>query len=200
MKIKTSQFCSISRSKDWQNWLKEIDADLHDELLEVVSKRGCRAITKLMMDIYRSLIKDGHRDSFETFMKRRFPYMITDDREVRRRSHEIEEYNKDNFKNKEPKIIQPKIRSAENIEIFKDYRANILSFPQRLILDGDIETLESRVKKFIADKSGTDYIIVNDKAYIEYFLPQYKDIVEKIPIERREIHAYRMKMKQSEEQ
>jgi hypothetical protein len=56
MRIKTSSFCGLARSDDWQKWLKATSEELYRELMKTVnSRKGCRANSNKMMDIYYSL-------------------------------------------------------------------------------------------------------------------------------------------------
>lgn len=168
IKLKTSQFCGIARNKDWQLWLKDIDQDLYDQLNKTIGNNGCRSVMKIMIDIYKSLYDNGHGKKLEDFVNRRFPYII------------------DNV----PHTFKSKKSLNTESVVFKCYKPHILTFPHKLILEG--ENLEQRVRDFLYDKIDYDYIIVDNKAYIEYFNSQYKNVAIKIPPEQREIHCYRM--------
>jgi len=174
MKVRTSQFCALSNNKDWKAWLERIDPELHQELVDAGHRIGCRARQTLMMKIYRELYKRGHGPTFETLIRTRFPY-LEDQRHLEKKP--------------EP---QPKTVELDS-PVFKTYKPHILSFPHKLIMEGN--DLERRVKEFVSTKLSADYVIVDGKAYIEYFMPHYKGVINKIPPEKREIHVYKMKQR-----
>lgn len=181
MRVKNGQFCSISKKKEWQEWLANIDEDLYDMLMTVVNeRRGCRTNKEIMMKIYRLLYERGHGADFEQFIDNHFPWMIES-----RRNHISS------------KIC--KVRSSTNCKeinkhkVFKSYRPDLLTFPHKLILVDDVNVIEERVKAFVADKILIDYIIIDDHAYIEYLQPKYADLIDEIPMEAREIHTYQMR-------
>ena len=58
--IKTSAFCGLSRSEDFQKWLEVTAQDLHEDLLTVVhAARGCRANSNKMMDSKENMVVTG---------------------------------------------------------------------------------------------------------------------------------------------
>ena len=200
MKIKTSSFCAISRSQDWNVWLRETAADLHNELQATLnSHKGCKANSEKMVDIYNALYQRGLGVKFEEFIQRRFPYIIEGQTRV----------------STLPKTPQPAVTSIPAVQsvskpivaympadytamnkhkVFRAFRPDVLSFPQKHIIVGDPQQLMGLVQEFVKDKVGIDYIIVEDRAYIEYFDNRHADVVSKIPRHSREIYAYRQRV------
>ena len=90
--------------------------------------------------------------------------------------------------------------SLNRHDVFKMYRPDILSFPQKLIIVDHPKNLYDRVQRFTQDKLAVDYIIIEDHAYIEYFDMKYAAVIDKIPRENRDIYLYRLKMRQNAQQ
>lgn len=189
MKLKINHFCGLSSATDWRVWLRSVAPDLHDKLVNNPNK-GCKANQERMVEIHKDLIDRGMQATLENFLRQRFPYVITEeDRSTLRTAPP------------KPKIepIKPVVGHIEQMnkhKVFRNYRPDILSFPHKYIIVGEPSSLVERIKTFTFDKVGVDTIIVEDHAYIEYFLKRYSDVVEKIPKENRDIWIYRQKAKQ----
>ena len=82
-----------------------------------------------------------------------------------------------------PSIIRTNINETyERDYIFPNYNPHIQTYPRRVILfHNDSRKLAARVKSFIKDKMINDYIIIDNRAYIEYLNTNESDLVEKIP-------------------
>jgi len=190
LEIKTSAFCGLSRSQDWQNWLKLEAPDLHDSLLETIQKGGgCRANSSKMMEVYFELLKRKKQQPLETFLQRRFPWLIK----------KPQTQTKQSKRTTPPIIPQTNARDWESLnkhKVFASYRPDILSFPRKLIIVDNHAKLYNRIQRFIVNKLAADYMIIEDYAYIEYFEPKDAGIIDKIPRERRDIYKYRQKMAQ----
>jgi hypothetical protein len=199
--IKTSAFCGLSRSEDFQRWLKSTAEDLHEDLLTVIgSAKGCRANSNKMMDIYFELNDRGLEPHLITFLKRRFPWIIKDNPHppAPNRVREVK-----NIRN-EQRISQLKSvkdwASLNRHNVFRSYRPDILSFPQKLIIVDHPNNLYDRIQRFVGDKLAVDYLIIEDHAYIEYFDMKYAAVIDKIPRENRDVYLYRLKMRQDAQQ
>lgn len=207
MRIKFSSFCGLSRNPDWQSWLQGIADDLHYDLMQTIrSSKGCRANSKKMYDIYHALYSKNKGKEFESFMRRRFPYMVLEGEKSPQPAPKILAKRKP-----DPKLIQHRGHEAatdrsarEHYEklnkhkIFKSYRPDLMVFPQKMILVDKPENLYNQVHRFIKNKLAADYIIIEDRAYIEYFEPRFASVVDKIPREKREIWVYRQKARQAD--
>lgn len=197
--IKTSAFCGLSRSEDFQNWLEVTAQDLYEDLLTVVeAAKGCRANSNKMMDIYFELNDRGLEPHLITFLKRRFPWVIKESK--------LPPSPQLNFqKEKTDQIIRRAAitkdwQSVNKHHVFQSYRPDILSFPQKMILIDDPNKLYDKVQKFVQNKLAVDYILIDDHAYIEYFDMKYAAVVDKIPRENRDIYKYRWKMQHSNDE
>lgn len=195
--IKTSAFCGLSRSTDWQSWLKETAPDLYLSLMSTVgSAKGCRANSNKMMDIYFELNKRGLEPDLLLFLKRRFPWIIKSESEsttaeIRKDGQKASAIH--SLKNSK---TSKDLSSLNKHKVFPFYRPDILSFPQKFIILDDPSKLQDRVKRFTENKLGVDYIIVEDRAYIEYFEPKYAAAIDRVPKESRDIYKYRLKLQQ----
>jgi len=179
MKLRTSSFCGISRTKDWQAWLKQVAPDLLKDLVETLKIAGCRKSKSKMISIYRDLYSRNLGPKLESFIEERFPHLIDN------------KLSKSELA-KSTVVGTTKVQ-ADNV-VFKNYRPDMLTFPHRLILTSeDPATLEIKVKKFVIDKYGVDYIIIGDRAYIEYFDKRYAKVVDQIDPDKRELAIYRRK-------
>jgi hypothetical protein len=195
MELKSSAFCSLSRSADWQVFLKDIAPDLHKDLKRTLSSsKGCRANSNKMMDIYHEINKRGLEKDLEVFLKRRFPWIIKQKHQPTRKAVKKQVMKAQVTRAKNPTVRNWKTLNKHNV--FKIYRPDMLSFPQKLILVGNAETLYDNVQNFVKDKLAVDYVIIEDRAYIEYFEAKYASVVDKIPRNKRDIFQYRKKMQQ----
>lgn len=193
MEIHTHSFCGISQSEDWQNWLAEIDEELHADLMITLNQRkGCRTNSNKMKEIYVKLYENGNGLAFEDFITRRFPWLIKSHKQVQPK---IDQQPTQTTKPTKP-LIPQEAADLNKHQVFKAYRPNILSFPQKLIISGNPSNLQKHIQTFCRDKLAVDWIIIEDRAYIEYFLPKFANLISRFPREKREIYQYRKKLEQ----
>lgn len=193
MELRTSAFCSLSRSSDWQTFLDDIAPDLCRDLKHTIkTSKGCRSNSNKMMDIYFELEKRGLKKDLEVFLKRRFPWIVKQKTIPKKQS--LKQAIKITQAQRAVEKISKNWDALNAHKVFKTYRPDVLSFPQKLILIGVPETLYDNVQEFIRNKLAVDYIIVDDRAYIEYFDAKYSNVVDKIPRESRDIYKYRQKI------
>lgn len=188
MKVRISHFCALSRAEDWQNWLSSVAPDLLESLQKTINRGGCKDVSDEMIRIYKEIYARNFGPKFETLIRNRFPYII--DSGVNKRAIKpAPTVNK--VPNKYPRIS---VIKGDDF-LFKNYSPGLLTFPQRIIFSGKLEQLQEAINKFVADKVGVDYVIIGNKAYIEYFESKYKDIVNKVAPEKREIFKYKQSLK-----
>ena len=133
-----------------------------------------------MMDIQVGLEKRKLLPKMIDFLKKEYPYTID----------EIQEGNKKTI------IRQKKARilAKSSKEVFEHYHPNLLTFPQKAVFENDdVDVLLKEVREFCNGKVGVDYIIIRNKAYVEYFKLKHAKESKKISKARREIYQYRMK-------
>ena len=187
-KIRINEFCGISRNKIWQDWLLTKAPDLHKSLMDILSEAvgGCKKNTAAMVDIYNTLVRRGNEYDLTTFLMKEFPVALE---EIQNNA-----YKADNqVKNVDPEAYKD-LQGPNKHKIFKSYNPSILSFPQRIIIiDPNLQNLNRRIRNFIKDKIDPDFLIIEDRAYIEYFMPKYKQEASKFPSEMRELRQWRNK-------
>jgi hypothetical protein len=168
--------------------------ELYDGLVNAPVK-GCRAKSEKMIQIKETLYTIGKGLELESFIQRRYPYMIAQGNStIKEPSRQYLEIVKSK-PTTEPKQSDH-IDSLNEHKVFKHYRPDLLTFPHKYIIVGSSPTLPDLIKAFIVDKVGVDYIIIDNHAYIEYFTRRYSDVAEKIKQENREIWIYKQRQKQ----
>lgn len=197
LRLHYSKFCGLARTPEFRTWLKSTSSDLEDYLAQASPVGGCKARADRMVHVYNRLYETGKGEIFENFIKERFPYVI--DKNVGA-SIDPHKYMTAIQKKVAPAPI-PSIQSeagkALDIHgVFKIYKPDILTFPQkRIIVNSDRTQLDAQVNTFVMDKFGVDTLIIGDRAYIEYFEPRYKEVVSKIHPEKRDIYQYKQRNK-----
>lgn len=139
--------------------------------------KSCKSNKEVMVSIYHELIKRKLDGELITFLRQYYPIAVRLDPASTSES------------------TKKSIRSDSNKHgVFKFYRPHLLTFPQKMIfIDDDRNKLLSRVKRFVSNKISVDYIIIDDRAYIEYFEPRFEPEVSKVRDVDREIYTYRRK-------
>lgn len=192
LSVKTNLFCGISERASWKQWLRNTAPDLYNKLIETQRQTSCRKNTAMMKEIRTDLYNRGLGNQFETFIRVNFPTIIETEEVVVAQNHDSQ--------TAKPIVnppAAPKIALAAAINkhgVFKNYRAGLLTFPhRRIFVNPNKNHLEAIVKSFLKDKIGSDYLIIEDHAYVEYFNPVYSDQAEKIKKESRDIYQFRLK-------
>jgi hypothetical protein len=160
---------------------------LSEKLLKHLKKnKGCKSNREVMQIIRRKLDERDLSVKLVKFLRQIFPLAL-------RPVMTIE----NNKATPEPPKIN-KVSEMNKHKVFKIYKPHILTFPHKLIMrDGDPVLLEKKAKRFIKTKIRTDYIIIEDTAYIEYFDPRFREEADQIDPATREIDQYRRKQKVS---
>jgi len=177
-KIKARQFCSLSKEIKWQNWLKSVAPDLNRDLLSHLTKsKSCRSNSEKMSVIQKELATRGKSMDMVNFLKKEFPIVIEEE-------------------NDKPQAITIKRSSNPGRLVFAYYNPELLTFPHKLIMENtDQQQLTRDVKDFCSKHFGTDYVIIENMAYIEYFPLKYESEVSKIDYTTREIVLFRKRFK-----
>lgn len=185
-----SKFCGLARQDAFKAWLKTISSELHNYLVQPTN--SCKARAERMVFIYNKLYESGKGGEFESFIKSRFPYIIdhgADQTETKKHRVVAKQPN-----DSSRLVIRQDVNALNKHKVFKMYKPDLLTFPQkRIIINPNADQLKAQVAHFITNKFGVDYIIIDDRAYIEYFDPRYKSSVDKISRESREIYQYRQR-------
>ena len=181
-RIKHNQFCALSKEEKFQLWLAGINSELYDELIKhLETYSSCASNRGKMIIINRKLEDLGLKDKLMEFLKEHYPLTI----EYVDEKSEPEQI----IDNSQIKVIF----TLKDDIIFPNYYPNLLTFPQKMVVQGPPQILETYVKNFIADKINCDYIIIGDKAYIEYFCRKYKQEAAMVKPESRDIFKYKQR-------
>jgi len=188
LKLKESQFCGMSRSKAWLEWIAAAAKDLHDDLVQThKSGRGCRANREKMLSLRKALYDRGMGSRFEEFILKTFPFLIEREEPKQQQATVVHKTVQSL-----PVPSQSKDHRLNKHKIFKYYRPDLLKFPHQLIIqDGDPKELERKVKEFVSDKIGVEILVIEDTAYIEYVMPKFADVLSKMSPKLYEIKAHR---------
>ena len=176
--LRTDQFCALSTDQTFHQWLEGVDQGIYVGL-QVHLKRspGCRANKEYMKMVRRQLSASGLNEELIKFLRDYFPTVLKP-------------------------IIEPKEEVKVDLSdlnkhgVFRIYKPHILTFPHKyIIIDVNREQLDKKVAGFIKDKIEVDYVIIGDRAYIEYFEPRFKEEANTVPEEIREIWLYKKRRK-----
>ena len=166
MKIKTDQFCGLATSPSFQTWLYNNDVELYRSFISGLQQsRGCSQNRELMLELLTEIQNRGNSDSLAVFISKNYPHMIDGNESMR--------------------------SSYDDDTVFSNYNPNILTYPRRMIVEGDERSLNRQAREFLLDKMKGDYIIVGNKLYIEYLEKKDKSIANSIPLSNWQIANYR---------
>jgi len=181
-RIKQTQFCSLSREKEWQNWLESIAPHLYQELIGHLSlDLGCGSNKLKMIEIQNRLIELNLGSKLIQFLQDHYSFVL----EVVRTKEDIliRKSLKTLLLNKAP--MTPKV--------FEYYNPNIMTFPHKKIFyNSDVDVLKKDVLRFCVDKIGFDFLIIGSYAFVEFFLQEYKSESDKIDNKKRELYKFRL--------
>lgn len=167
MRIKTEQFCSLATSPSWQAWLFHYDGDIYRRFIRRLQEsRGCSENKELMKDLLEQIQKNGGSDAVSDFLRKHYPHMIEGGTAA----------SNSDFDN-----------------VFVHYNPIVLTYPRRIIFTGPARELQKKVREFTIDKIKSDYIILGERAYIEYLDKTDEIIMSKIPLSNWQIAAYRQR-------
>lgn len=184
MDIREGTFCGLARNPEWQKWLLEIAPDLHAQLLDTLEhSRGCHTNRDKMLEILSVLKIREKMPEFEQLVRERFPYVEDKKSGIKAKL---------NKKQQKFTTQRPIPTTRDEHGVFKIYKPHLLTFPAKIIIsDKDRNSLERRLFHFIRNKIGVDYLIIGNRAYVEYFFPQYRATLEKMSADDREIAKFR---------
>jgi hypothetical protein len=149
LKVRTSTFCGIATSPVWQSWLFEYSQDLYRNFMaKLHESKGCAENRQIMMDLLDGIQKDGHEDVLVAFLQQRFPTAL---------------------------LANPAPAGKIDNNIFPDFTPGVLTYPHRHIIDSG-DNIQQQIAEFLKDKGRSDILVKNGVAYIEYLLPEEKDM------------------------
>ena len=186
MIVDVTNFCSLSRAADFQEWLKSVSPSCHTDLIEHLKLgKSCGSNKNKMRIIYDELKKLNLNDALIAFLKSTHPNMV-----IAEESDTI----------KPEPAPPPKLTAEEaNVhKVFPFYKPGLLLLPQQGILVGDTyESVLNQVVGFLRNKISTDYIILKSSlywhGYVEYFDKRFMGDVAKVDRSKRPIAQYKAK-------
>jgi hypothetical protein len=177
VKVRVDKFCTLSTSPPWQAWLYNFDAGLCKRFLKRMSEsRGCNQNRDVMIDTLGEIEKLDGGDRLIAFLTQHYPHMLVADTNER--------------------VPTQAAQPAGDDEIFGHYNPNILTYPRRLILVGAEHELKRKVQSFLVDKIRSDFVIVGDKAYVEFLNRGDEGVLDKVPVKNWLIAAWRLRTAQ----
>lgn len=172
MRIRVDKFCSLSTSPPWQAWLYHFNGDLCRRFLKRLQEsRGCNHNRDLMMETLTEVEKLDGGDRLIAFLTQHYPHML-----VAETGEKVP-----------AQAASARVGSGD--EIFEHYNPNILTYPRRMIFEGP--DLQRVVRSFLVDKIKSDFVIVGDKAYVEYLTRDDSGVMNSIPVKNWLIAAWR---------
>lgn len=191
LKLKISTFCHLVYSKPFLQWLSGIDTDLHKLLIDR-KPTGCKGNREIMLKVHAELYARNKGDEFEVFIKERYPHVIDNNDLVKHTKKQARAV----IPPPTPVIEQTKqvFANDPNLNkhgIFPAYNPQVLMFPHRRIIAGQPNTLQSAIEEFSKKKQILDWIIIEDRAYVEWISAKYVGILDKIPEHQYCIRKYK---------
>jgi hypothetical protein len=171
MMLKVDQFCSLVTNPSWQAWLYKFDAELYTEFAERLrAARSCSDNREVMASMLPKIEDRNGKDQLIAFLRQSFPHVI-DEKAVAKKADE------------------------QYPPVFEHTNSRIISYPRRVIFDGDTQSLKQKILQFTIDKPKHDSIIIKDKAYVEYLRREDMQVAHQIPLKNWKIAEYRIKYK-----
>jgi len=167
MRVKIEQFCTLATSPSWQAWLYHFSTHMYKKFVHnLQNSKGCSENRDIMKGIVEAIDRVGGTDKFFQFLQEQYPHMLVND------SKHVD-------------------RSDDAHGIFDGYVHGILTYPHRIILKGSGEALKNKVESLLSKKGKSDYIIIDDIAYIEYLERSEEELVDQIPSDNWKLSVYR---------
>ncbi len=191
--IQENQFCGLSKEITFQEWLKNISPSLYKDLLtHLNTSASCKSNTSKMINIQNKLIEIGKGVNLVNFLREKFPNTVlrVDDVQQAQKVAKILPRRKET-------TATEYLESIDESIVFRFYNPHLLTFPLKAVFRNiDTIALRKDVMKFLSDKYDGDYVIVGNKAYIEFFKSKHEKEAQLIPKQKREVYQYRMRVDQ----
>jgi hypothetical protein len=172
-KINSNEFCYLAKSELFLTWLQNLSSDMHVDLINfLASGKGCSENRAKMYDLLQAIVNNRQwAVALESFLVRNFPNMLVDDAKPQ---------------------AQASSRGADNKhKVFAYYDPSLATFPRRIIFSSD--DLQKQVRDFCAKQFYCEWIIVEDRAYVEYVPHNAAVNKSEIPEKNWQIRAFKKK-------
>jgi hypothetical protein len=176
-KINSAEFCYLAKSELFLTWLKNLDTDLHQDLMNfLMGGHGCSENRVKMYELLRIITKNRQwAIALESFLVQHFPAMIIDDTK--------------NSTSSSRRIMSKEVDNKH--KVFTYYDSSLATFPRRIIFSGG--DLHKQVNDFCSRQFYCEWVIIEDRAYIEYVAPDAAAHKENIPDKNWQIRAFKKK-------
>ena len=170
-KINSNEFCYLAKSELFLTWLKSLDSTMHANLINfLMSGQGCAENRAKMYDLLQAIVKNRQWAlALESFLMQNFPAMLIDDSKVLQTPQKTKEDNKH--------------------KVFTYYDPSLATFPRRIIFCSD--DLQKQIRDFCARQFYCEWIIIEDRAYIEYIPYDAAAYKSEIPEKNWQIRAFK---------
>ena len=190
MTVNVNSFCALSRTNDFQLWLKGAAADLHTDLIEHLKLgKSCGSNKNKMLIIYDKLKANNLESALIDFLKSSHPSILV----------EATVENKTKIADS-VEIAKIDLTSEEvNVhKVFPIYKPGVLMLPQQgIFVEKSYVAAMNKVIAFLRDKISTDYIVLKSNlywhGYVEYFDKKFAAEADKVKRDTRPIALYRLK-------
>ena len=151
MKLKIDRFCSLATSPSWQGWLHKFNSDIYADFMKRL----------------QSSRGCGHNQQIMTDILKLVDSSGGNDNLI------------DFLKQNHPHVLIDDGSKSVMVKVFDNYSPHILTYPRRLIIVGG--DLRGKVKQCLSDKIKSDFVIVDDHAFVEYLTNSDSHLVDLIP-------------------
>jgi hypothetical protein len=148
---------------------------MHTDLISfLMSGQGCAENRAKMYDLLRAIIKNRQWAlALESFLIQNFPAMLIDDSKAQ---------------------TSQKVKEIENKHnVFTYYDPSLATFPRRIIFSGDDP--QKQIRDFCARQFYCEWIIVEDRTYVEYIPHDAAVHKSDIPEKNWQIRQYKNSLK-----
>jgi hypothetical protein len=153
MKIKTELFCSLASHPKWQDWLKNTTDEIYQIFIDRFSKStGCSNNARIMMEILPLLKAAGLEAILFSFLGDYFPNILIND--------------------DEEESILP---------VEKYFYVKSITYPRRTVIEADTSSLNDELMKFLNGKIQYEFLIIRNRAFVEYLCIEDIEIKDSIP-------------------
>lgn len=197
MKILESRFCSLSRAKDFQAFLKKLDPELYQKLSNHLQlNEGCKSNSAKMKNIYAEIKKRGKEPQLLEFMNDRYPHMVVKGKSQHTGPKVAKTDKNTKVKKLTAATADELYEKMNHHKVFNIYRPKVFFIPQRKIFVGPTKRyVTNSITRFAGGKLDVDYIVLEGPelwhGYVEYFEPRFREHISKVDHSQRPIARYR---------
>lgn len=172
-KINSNEFCYLAKSELFLTWLKNINIEMHADLVQfLMGGHGCAENRSKMHDMLKIITKNYQWSiALEEFLSKNFPAMIIDDEKDTKKTIVKEDENKH--------------------RVFTYYDPTLATFPRRIIFSGG--DLQKKIRDFCTKQSYCEWIVLDNSVYIEYIQQGSQVRKSDIPDKNWQVRAFKKK-------